>query len=213
MLIFVGRLILHARFEQDRHVRALVVIGITARVVGKRIVTAQRLAAPETTQSAVFAEPCFDLGLFANVSLGIAGLGLLHHAFAFGPFFHQLISRQPHLLVAIPAQRAMPDIVGNGNAACAGAVRRASRTGYTPAHAPGVAAIEHRHKFGRVRQLAVEPGEFIIKDRVALLPVKVIRHQTFVDVIDLGVAAVRGHLRAVAREIEEHGVAVAGVVE
>ena len=59
--------------------------------------------------------------------------------------------------------------------------------------------------------MAVERGKLIVKNGVAGLPVEVIRHQTFVDAIHLGIASIGGHLCAVTGKVEEHNVAIAGV--
>src|SRR6478752_4949434 len=84
----------------------------------------------------------------------------------------------------------MPDVIWRSN--------RPNLRSTLSHHPAGMAAIEDRNKSRLVRQLTIEIEKVIVGESCLPRPVKVIRHQTFIESIDCVPRTVAGDLRSVA---------------
>lgn len=111
----------------------------------------------------------------------------------------------PHGALRIPAQRAVPDVVGRTDPAHP---RRS-----VARHAARVAAVEDRQELQLVGQLAVQVIELVVGDRVLDRPVEVVGDQRLVAAVDDVAQDVARHLGPVAAVVEHARVALAHAFE
>ncbi len=94
----------------------------------------------------------------------------------------------PHLFRFVPAQHSVPDVVRRSDGAN---LPRA-----IPGQTAGMAAIEDGEKLRAVRKRAVVAQKIVVSNGAVLCPMKIVRHETFIDMIDSFRRVVVGQLCA-----------------
>src|SRR5262249_23676867 len=111
----------------------------------------------------------------------------------------------PHLFCFVPAQHSMSDVIRRSDGA--------NLPGSIPGQAAGVATIKNGEKFCSVWKGAVVAQKIVVRNSAVFRPMKIVRHEAFIDMIDFLSRVVIRQLRAMATVIKHTLVPVSRAIE